>query len=177
MSIETSKRRYLALTIFCAIIGGAIGNLIMSQVFSFRNADGVPCENSLMSFKVTCPPLKSENELLLPDNLDNTSVTLTLEKDKVAAQEVPLEGLPLFFSGIRPDYVLNQEEVQKLLNNKTYQKYKEDPRLKPILEEAKKDSVLSIGEYQKIEAQLLNIYYDDKRVKDKENAKQFVDQL
>lgn len=177
MNIETSKRRYLALTIFCALIGGAIGNLIMSQVFSFRNADGVPCENSLMSFKVTCPPLKSENVLLPPDNLDDSNVTLTLEKDKAAVPESPLEGLPVFLSGIRPDYVLSPDEVQQLLNNKTYQKYKEDSRLKPILEEAKKDSVLSISEYQRIEKQLENIYFEDKRLNDKENAKKFVDQL
>ncbi|MBF4453965.1 hypothetical protein IRT38_00855 (plasmid) [Acinetobacter sp. SK-43] len=177
MSIETSKRRYLAVTILCALIGGAIGNLIMSQVFSFRNADGVPCENSLMSFKVTCPPLESEKVLLPTDNLDDSNVTLTLEKDKAAVPESPLSGLPMFFSGIRPDYVLNPEEVQQLLNNNAYQKYKEDPRLKPILEEAKKDSVLSIGEYQKIEAQLEKMYFEDKRLSDKENAKQFVDQL
>lgn len=179
MHTEKSKIIQVALTCFFAplFIGVIIGGLIISQVFSFRNADGVPCEKSFLSLKVTCPPLKSENMLLPANNSDESNVTLILEKDKNTALNSPLEGLPVFLTGIRPDYVLSSSEVQQLLNNKTYQKYKDDSRLKSILQEAKKDSVLSIDEYQKIEKQLENIYYEDKKKADLEDAKQFVDQL
>lgn len=173
MSNSTLDKKNLLIFFFMAFIGACLGNVILSKTFSYRTTEGVKCENSVMDLTVTCPPSKPKTEPL-PE--DDTQVTLNLASDN-DVNSSPLNGLPGFLIGVSPDYVLNAEEVQQILNNKAYQKYKDDPRLKPIVINAKKDSILTYAEYEKIENKLLDIYYSDKQLKDTENSKKFVDQL
>lgn len=173
MSNSTLDKTNLFIFFLMALIGACLGNLILSKTFSYRTTEGVKCETRIMSLTVTCPPSKPKIESI-PEQ--DTLVTLNLASDN-DINSSPLNGLPGFLKGVSPDYVLNPEEVQQILNNKAYQKYKDDPRLKPIVINAKKDSILTYAEYEKIENKLLDIYYSDKQLKDTENSKKFVNQL
>ena len=91
--------------------------------------------------------------------------------------ESPFSDLPDFLEGVSKDYVLSDTEVKQLLNNQIFSKYKNDPRLKLLIENAKKDSILKYDEYQSIISTLKTIYEDDNYQSSIQKSKKWVNDL